>query len=112
MSFLSLPREIRNIIYADLGIPFAPLSDLSGLYLSCKRIKAECDLECALSLHAYIRTLQTRAQGVRITLSKRNIVGHPRLQISLATYTFTDYPSNPQNPPPPLAASTIDDILS
>lgn len=112
MSFLSLPREIRNIIYAHLGIPFAPLSDLLGLYLSCKRIKAECDLESSLSLHAYVRALQTRAQGVRISLPKRNIVGHPRLQISLATCTFTDYAADPQEPPPPLVASPIDDILS
>ncbi|KAH7413817.1 hypothetical protein DE146DRAFT_8446 [Phaeosphaeria sp. MPI-PUGE-AT-0046c] len=112
MSFLSLPRELRNIIYAHIWIPFALLSDFSGLYLSCKQIKAECDLENQLSLHAYIRDLQTRAQGVRISLPEHNIIGSPRLHVSLATSIFTDYPTGPRELHLPLAASIIDEILS
>lgn len=116
MSFLSLPRELRNIIYAYLSVPFAPPSAFSGLYLSCKHIKAEYDFEHALSLRTYIHTLQSHSlpQDILISLAEPLFVGSPKLHISLATRTFTDYPTSLQDPSPLvlLFKSILDQVLS
>lgn len=112
MALLSLPRELRNNIYSHVATPFAPVLKLSGLYLSCRQIKAELDLEHQLSLDAYIRILRKGTQGVRITLPDRNTIGRPRLHISLATSIFSDYPADPLTRLPPLPKSRIEEVLS
>jgi hypothetical protein len=93
MSFLSLPRELRNVIYASIADPINPPSSSRGLYLSCRQIREEYTSAYSTFLLRCILHLENRAQGIRVSLfpstSALSVKGSLRLELS--TRVYTDY---------------------
>ncbi|KAH7079600.1 hypothetical protein FB567DRAFT_606957 [Paraphoma chrysanthemicola] len=66
--FLDLPTELRFQVYTIFAIPRdAPFSAYSGLYLSCKRFKAEMDQEVGKITTTYLQDLANRERDVIVS---------------------------------------------
>jgi hypothetical protein len=101
MSFLSLPRELRDMIYAYAAVPYQPLSHYQGLLLSCHQIRAEINHACASALRVYCQSLEASAKGVRASIpAALQSPGRYTLRLSLSTKCFTDYPSDSERETP------------
>lgn len=60
LSFLGLPPELRLMVYRRLpDVPFeAPLTEVKGLHLLCKQVKAEIDFKIDERLNPYLDSLR------------------------------------------------------
>lgn len=68
MSLIGLPTELRFQIYTLVAVPgVAPLQDYIGLYLSCKKIKAEFDQEGARAFIAHLNAIANADQRVKVS---------------------------------------------
>ncbi|KAF2826815.1 hypothetical protein CC86DRAFT_406064 [Ophiobolus disseminans] len=104
MSFLSLPRELRNEVYAyatDLRTHSS--ADYSGFYMSCRQIKEELDIEGARCLKAYLTKFKPSSaahEGFLFDVPD-TLKDMRNLRISLGTWTYTKFWGN---------APSVDDL--
>jgi hypothetical protein len=71
MSFLSLPPELRCLVYAHTISSHETFRENHGLYLSCKLIKQEMDHEQKRVIQSHIEDLQSKYEaggGVKLSL--------------------------------------------
>jgi hypothetical protein len=98
MPLLKLPRELRNLIYAQVGALDSPPSDYKGLYLSCKQTKAEYTEESQLALKQRLSQLHQHA-GIRAeSAGPSDLSPTSDLQLSLSTRVFNHDFSEPGAP--------------
>jgi hypothetical protein len=72
MSFLTLPRELRNQVYEYItNLNTHPFKSYSGFYLSCRRVKQEVDHEGAKVLARCIVELKSSFAAERGSSSTR-----------------------------------------
>lgn len=94
MPFLTIPRELRNLVYAHAVVPTVPLADYKALLLSCRQIREEYHQECELALKGYCRSLEEGTHGIRVSVPEAlSLKARCNLRISLSTKLFTDYPT-------------------
>jgi hypothetical protein len=94
--FLELPTELRFHVYAIITIPRdAPFSAYSGVYLSCKQIKAEIDQEGAKATKSYLAYLTSIIPNIAISSTKSPAsLSNLHLTLSPVFYaTLTSVPS-------------------
>jgi hypothetical protein len=94
--FLELPPELRFHVYAIITIPRdAPFSAYSGVYLSCKQIKAEIDQEGAKATKSYLAYLTSIIPNIAISSTKSPAsLSNLHLTLSPVFYaTLTSVPS-------------------
>jgi hypothetical protein len=94
MSLLSLPRELRNMIYTHIALPTTPPSSVIGLCLSCHQIRAEYTCARSTNLHRWIRETGKIAQDIHISLLPNTHILSPKfsIKLELSTRIHTDYP--------------------
>jgi hypothetical protein len=97
MSFLSLPPELRCLVYAHTTFSHEQFREYHGLYLSCKLIKREMDYEQKCAILSHIEDMQskyTTESGIELSLAPSTTNALSRnLQISLSVSTshYTGY---------------------
>lgn len=98
MPLLKLPRELRNLIYAQVGALDSPPSDYKGLYLSCKQSRAEYTEESQLVLKQRLSQLNQHV-GIRAeSAGPSDLSPTSDLQLSLSTRVFNHDFSGPGAP--------------
>ncbi|KAF2826796.1 hypothetical protein CC86DRAFT_406049 [Ophiobolus disseminans] len=112
MSFLNLPREFRNVIYAHAAAPATSLSNYKGLRLSCKQVRAEYTHECCRNLQLYLQSLRELMPGICVEIPEASqYTGRCNLRLSLSTKVFAGYGALTDDSPMPVELSILQSIL-
>lgn len=90
MAFFSLPAELRFQVYHYIAVPnVTQFYEYRGLYLSCKRIKAEIDQEGTKAINSCVAALNADMHDVHITIASGLPSLHLRLTLDASVHRHT-----------------------